>query len=40
VRQRHGLDGLGERLLAIYRDIARQQENDQVVRLLPERART
>jgi glycosyltransferase involved in cell wall biosynthesis len=40
VRRRHGLDGLGERLLAIYRDIARQQENDQVVRLLPERART
>jgi glycosyltransferase involved in cell wall biosynthesis len=37
VRQRHGLYGLGDRLLAIYRDIARQQENHQLLRLLPER---
>jgi glycosyltransferase involved in cell wall biosynthesis len=37
VRQHHGLDGLGDRLLAIYRDIARQQENHQVLQLLPER---
>ena len=37
VRQYHGLDGLGERLLAIYGDIARLQENHQVLRLLPER---
>jgi glycosyltransferase involved in cell wall biosynthesis len=37
VRRRHGLDGLGDRLLAIYRDIARQQENHQLLRLLPER---
>ena len=36
VRQYHGLDGLGDRLLAIYRDIARQQQNHQVVQLLRE----
>jgi hypothetical protein len=37
VRQRHGLDGLGDRLLAIYHDIARQQENHRVLKLLPGR---
>ena len=35
-RQRHGLDGLGDRLLAIYRDIARQQNIHQVLQLIPE----
>jgi glycosyltransferase involved in cell wall biosynthesis len=37
VRQHHGLDDLGHRLLAIYGDIARQQENDQLLQLLPQR---
>ena len=35
-QEHYGLDGLGDRLLAIYRDIARQQSNHRVLQLLPE----
>ena len=36
VRERHSLDGLGDRLLAIYQDVARHQNNRQLLRLLAE----
>jgi glycosyltransferase involved in cell wall biosynthesis len=38
VREHYGLDGLGEQLLAIYRDIARQQDNHKILQLLTERS--